>query len=213
MDATTEALTPRLTPLGLVLAVAGGATAAGVMGFVYHQVANKAGIDFIIALAVIVGAAVGLAVGVASRLGGLRAMTVVAVVAFVFGVVGYAARYFFQFNEEVETIVQEVGADAQAAGVSLDDVREAVLADLADAYPPGGFFGYMQFVAESGFSIGSRSSEGDAPIQGGLAWGLLAVEAIASGIAAVSTARNLLKSKPAPVLPAAPPSGIPPANP
>jgi len=115
MDATTEALTPRLTPLGLVLAVAGGATAAGVMGFVYHQVANKAGIDFIIALAVIVGAAVGLAVGVASRLGGLRAMTVVAVVAFVFGVVGYAARYFFQFNEEVETIVQEVGADAQAA--------------------------------------------------------------------------------------------------
>jgi len=47
MDSTTEALTPKFTPIGFVLAIVGGAIAAGVTGYVYFLVANKVGVDYI----------------------------------------------------------------------------------------------------------------------------------------------------------------------
>jgi len=202
MDSTTEALTPKLNPMGLVITIVAGAISAGVMGFVYHLVANKAGIDYIIALALIMGAVIGFVVGYAARMSGLRLLLIVTIVAFVSGVAGYAARYFFEYNDQIESAVQEVAADAQAAGVTLDEVRAFFLDNLAQEYPPGGLFGYLQFVAESGFSIGSRgSTTDDAPIRGGLAWGLLAVEAIAAGIAASGAARGILRKVQATVVP------------
>ena len=161
MDSTTEALTPKLNPMGLVITIVAGAISAGVMGFVYHLVANKAGIDYIIALALIMGAVIGFVVGYAARMSGLRLLLIVTIVAFVSGVAGYAARYFFEYNDQIESAVQEVAADAQAAGVTLDEVRAFFLDNLAQEYPPGGLFGYLQFVAESGFSIGSRAGRSD----------------------------------------------------
>jgi uncharacterized membrane protein YeaQ/YmgE (transglycosylase-associated protein family) len=209
MDSTTEALTPKLNPMGLLITIVAGAVAAGVMGFVYHLVANKAGIDYIIALAAIMGAVVGFVVGQAARMGGLRALLVVTLVAFVFGVAGYAARYFFEYNDQIESAVQEVAADAEAAGVTLDEVRAFMLEGLAQEYPPGGLFGYLQFVAESGFSIGSRgSATEDAPIQGGLAWGLLAVETLAAGLVAAGTARGIVRRAQTAVSPGGPADGV-----
>lgn len=92
----------------------------------------------------------------------------------------------------VDIIVQETIANAPAAGdVPVELVRTFVLEDLAEAYPPGGFSGYLQFVADEGFSIGSRGSDtSNTPIQGGLAWGLLGIEALAAGVAAAATARR-----------------------
>jgi hypothetical protein len=194
-----------------VLAIGGGAIAAGIMGFVYHLVANKAGIDYIIALSAILGAVVGFIVGQASRIGGLRALLVVTVIAFVFGVAGYVARYFFEFNDQIDTAVQEVIQDATAAGFTADEVRQLMLEEVATAYPPGGVVGYLQFVAESGFSVGSRGSETSEPmLQGGLAWGLLAVEALAAGLVAAGTARGILRK--AEVV-AMTPSSLPPSAP
>lgn len=201
MDNTTEALTPKTTPFGLVLAIVGGALAAVVMGFVYHLVANKVGIDYILALAVIVGLAVGTVVGFAARLGKMRAAMVAAVIAFVFGVGGYAARYVFEFNNWIDTIIQENAP----AGMEYEVARDLLMSGLAEEYPPGGVIGYLQIVAEGGFSIGSRgSSNSDAPIKGGLAWGLLALEALAAGIAAGVTAHNAITKSTAPAAPVAP---------
>jgi hypothetical protein len=211
MDSTTEALTPKFNLFGFVLAVVGGALAAGGMGFLYHLVANKAGFDYIIALAAILGAIVGFVVGRAGRIGGLRAVTLVMLVAFVFGVGGYAARYFFEFNDVVETAVQEVAQEASASGVSLAEVRQFMLDELAQQYPPGGLVGYLQILTESGFSIGSRGSDdSDAPIKGGMAWGLLLIEALAAGGVAAYTARGIVTPKvpaQASVPPSAPPTG------
>jgi len=202
MDSTTEALTPKLNPMGLAITIVAGAVAAGVMGFVYHLVANKVGIDYIIALALIMGAVIGFVVGHAARISGLRLLLIVTIIAFASGVTGYAARYFFEYNDQIETAVQEVAADAQAAGVTLDEVRAFFLDGLAQEYPPGGLFGYLQFVAESGFSIGNRgSATDDAPIRGGLAWGLLAVEAIAAGIVASGAARGIVRKAQVAVIP------------
>jgi hypothetical protein len=65
-------------------------------------------------------------------------------------------------------------------------------------------------VAEQGFSIGSRgSSDEEAPIRGGLAWGLLGIEALAAGVVAGATARNVLKQRPV-APPANPASASPP---
>jgi hypothetical protein len=205
VDSTTEALTPRFNLFGFVLAIVGGAVAAGVTGFLYHLLANEAGFDYIIAIAVILGAIIGGVVGLAARIGRLRAVGLAALIAALFGVAGYTARYFFEFNDTVETITQE-GVDA---GFEREDARQQVLDGLASAYPPGGFFGYLQFVAEQGFSIGSRgSSDEEAPIRGGLAWGLLGIEALAAGVVAGVTARNLLKKEQA-APPVGPVSGQP----
>ncbi len=210
MDATTEALTPTVSPRGLVLALVGGAVAAGVMGFIYHLIANKAGLDYIIALAAILGAVVGFVVGQVSRVGGLRALMVVTVIAFVFGVAGYAARYYFELNDQIETAMQEFAVDAEASGVSLDELRGFILAGLAEEYPPGGLVGYMQFLAEAGFSIGSRGSDSaDAPIQGPLAWGLLGIEALAAGIVAAGTARGIVRKSQAMLPAGSPPPSAP----
>jgi hypothetical protein len=127
MDSTTEALTPRVHLFGFVLAIVGGAVAAGVTGFLYHLLANEAGFDYIIAIAAILGAIVGGVVGFAARLGQLRAVGLAVLIAALFGVAGYAARYFFEFNDTIETIAQE-GVDA---GFEREDARQQVLAGLA----------------------------------------------------------------------------------
>jgi len=196
MDIATEALTPKFTLPGFILAIVGGAIAAGATGFAYHLIANKVGVDYIIALAAVLGLVVGSVVGLAARIGRMRAAMTVAVIGFVFGVAGYAARYIFEFNEFVDSAAQEVGAS-----------REDLLAFLAEVYPPGGVAGYLQIVAEEGFSIGSRgSSNSDAPIKGGLAWGLLGVEALVAGLVAGATARRAVLKSIAPATPPAMPA-------
>lgn len=204
MDSTTEALTPRFHLLGFVLALVGGAVAAGATGYLYFLVANKAGVDYIIAIAAILGWIVGTAVGLLAKVGQLRAMLVVLAVAFVLGVAGYAARYFFEFNDFIDTIVREEAP----ADMSPDVAREILLQGLAEEYPPGGLAGYLQILAEAGFSIGSRGSENeDAPIKGTLAYGLLGIEALAAGIVAGAAARSVLtKSAAAPVVPSSTPT-------
>ena len=200
LDSTTEALTPKITPLGLLLALVGGVVAAGVMGFAYHLIANKAEIDYIIVFAILLGAVVGFVTGRAGRLGGLRAVLPVVLIAFVLGVGAYAARYFFEYNDAIESAVQEIMQDPQLAGnVSAGEVRQFLLEGLAADYPPGEFIGYLNFVADSGFSIsrGSSSSDsGGADLQGGMAWGLLGIEALAAGIISAATARSQVKPKP-----------------
>jgi len=88
-----------------------------------------------------------------------------------------------------------------AGNVTEGEVRQFILEGLASEYPPGEFMGYLNFVADSGFSIGGRdtSDTSGAPIQGGMAWGLLGIEALAAGIVSAATARNQLKLKPKPV--------------
>ena len=161
---------------GLILAIIGGILAAAAMGYAYFLVANKVGIDYIIALAVIVGIVVGAVVGALAKIGRLRVTLIVFMIAFVFGLAGYAARYFFEYNDAIEQIMQENGLTRQQV---LDRVS---------------FNDYLQFVADSGFSIGSRdsSSSSDAPIQGGAAYGLLGVELLAAGLAAGFTARSTI---------------------
>jgi hypothetical protein len=197
VDSTTEALTPKVTPLGLLLAAIGGVVAAGIMGFVYHLVANKVEIDYIIVFAVVLGAVVGFVVGLLGRLGGLRAALPVVVIGFVCGVGAYVARYVFEYNDVIDTAVQEVMQDPNVAGgVSADEVRSFILDGFAAEYPPGELIGYLNLVAESGFSIGDRNaSSSGAPIQGGMAWGLLGIEALAAGLVAAAAARNQLKPK------------------
>jgi len=51
-----------------VLAIAGGAIVAGVTGYVYFLVANKVGVDYIIAIAAIPGWIVGMGVGLAAKI-------------------------------------------------------------------------------------------------------------------------------------------------
>jgi hypothetical protein len=190
MDATTEALTPKFNLLGLILAIVGGAIAAGITGYLYFLIANKLQIDYILVVAIVLGVGVGAVVGLAGKLGRLRMPLVVFIVAFVFGMAGYVVRYYLEYNDVVETV-------AQQQGLSHADVMSQV-----------NFGDFMGFIAESGFSIGGESSatSADAPIQGGLAWALLGVELLAAGVAAGLTARSMLREKAA--VPA-PPSSTP----
>jgi hypothetical protein len=194
MNTTDQMLAPKFNFIGLILALIGGAIAAAAMGYAYFLVANKAQIDYVIVLAIVIGAVVGAVVGRLAAAGGLRVTLIVFLVAFVFGVGGYAARYFFEFEDTINTVVEQTGSN-----------REAVLRQLARSYPPGGYFGYLQIVAESGFSLtgrGSSSSSSDTPdMQGSLAWGLLGVEALAAGLTAAFTARGALANKQKPIMP------------
>jgi hypothetical protein len=189
MNTTTDQmLESKFNLIGLILAIVGGAIAAVAMGYVYFLVANKVQIDYIIVLALVVGAIVGFVVGLLAKAGGLRATFIVFIIAFIFGVVGYGARYFFELNDTISTIVDQTGA-----------TRAQVEAQLADVYPPGGFMGYLAVVADTGFSISSRGSSSDTSskpdLQGTAAYALLGVEALAAGLTAGFVARGRLAAK------------------
>ena len=177
MDATAEALTPKFNAIGLMLAIVGGAVTAVIGGYLYFLLANKAQIDYIIIIAALLGALVGAVVGAAARIGRLRVPLIVLLIAFVFGVGGYAARYFFEYNDTVSLV-------AESQGVSRDEILSRV-----------SFADYLQFVTEGGFTISGQSSDSNAPIQGSMAWGLLGIEALAAGFVAAATARSALKGK------------------
>ena len=188
MNTTDQMLQPKFNPIGLVLAIVGGAVVAAAMGYLYFLVANKAKIDYIIVLAIVIGAVVGAVVGRLAAAGGFRVTLIVFLVGLVFGVGGYAARYYFEFDDTVSTLATETG-----------ESRETILRQLARVYPPGGYLGYLQLVADAGFSLtgrGSSSSSSDSPdMQGSLAWGLLGAEALAAGLTAAFTARGALTNK------------------
>jgi hypothetical protein len=195
MNTTDQMLQPKFNPIGLVLAIIGGAAAAAAMGYLYFMLANDKfnigrSFDYVVILAIVIGAVVGAVVGRLAVVGGFRMTLIVFLIAFVFGVGGYAARYYFEFEDTVNAVIEQSGSN-----------REAVLNQLARAYPPGGYFGYLQIVAEVGFSLTGRgssssSSSSDSPdMQGSLAWGLLGVEALAAGLTAGFTARGALTNK------------------
>ncbi len=190
MNTTTDQmLESKFNLVGLILAIVGGAIAAVAMGYVYFLVANKVHIDYIIVLALVVGAIVGAVVGLLAKAGGLRATVIVFMIAFVFGVIGYGARYYFELNDTLNTIIDQTGA-----------TRAEVEAQLASLYPPGGFIGYLSVVADTGFSITSRGSSSSTSsstpdLQGTAAWALLGVEALAAGLAAGFVARGRIAAK------------------
>jgi hypothetical protein len=160
----------------------------------------------------ILGAIVSLAVGQLARVGGPRSAGMAMLIAVLFGFGGYAARYYFEFNDIVDSAVQGVADEAKASGVSPDQVRQLMLEALSNQYPPGGYVGYLRVVTESGFSIGRRgtgNADSDAPIKGGLAWGLLAAEALAAAIVAGFTARSIVNRAKAPAVVQAPTASTP----
>ena len=188
MDSAVKTVAPKFTLLGFVLAILGGVVAAGVIGYAYFFVANVIGFDLIIVLAVFCGFAVGWVVGVAARVGRLRSSLVVILVGLVFGVAGYGARYFFEFNALVRAVVEE----NTLPGESTEDTRAEFLEVWAEEYPPGGFIGYLQFAVQTGFTLTDDlfSAEGTGnPAQGTLVWVTFALEALLAGIASAGMAR------------------------
>jgi len=188
MDSAVKTVAPKFTLLGLVLAILGGVVAAGVIGYAYFFVANVIGFDLIIVLAVFCGFAVGWIVGVAARMGRLRSSLVVILVGLVFGVAGYGARYFFEFNALVQAVVEE----NTLPGESTEDTRAEFLEVWAEEYPPGGFIGYLQFAVQTGFTLTDDlfSAEGTgSQAQGTLVWITFALEALLAGIASAGMAR------------------------
>lgn len=187
MNTVSEDLTRKFTLMGFGLTIVVGAIAAGVLGYGYYYVANVIGFDFIILLAVFVGGAIGWVVGQAARLGRLRQSAIVLLIGLLFGVIGYGARYLFEFNELIEIVVEE----SALPGEKVDETRAAVLAAWKQDFPPGGYIGYLKFVAETGFSLkdvnSSNETEGSLT-QGTSVWILLALEGFLAGIASAGIA-------------------------
>lgn len=189
MNSTVEAPASKFTLAGFVLAILGGVVSTGVAGYVYFFVANVIEFDLIIALAIIMGFAIGWVVGTAARVGRLRSSLVLMLVGLIFGIAGYGARYFFEFNALVEMVVEE-GA---SLGESPDETRTEFLDFWAEEYPPGGYVGYLQYVAQTGFVLTDDlfANEGTGtPAQGTLVWVTFALEALFAGVVSAAMARS-----------------------
>ena len=189
MDNTTEAPAPKFTLPGFALATLGGVVAAGVVGYVHFFIANVIGFDLIIVLAIFMGFAIGWVVGTAARIGRLRSSLVVILVGLIFGSAGYSARYFYEFNTLVEMVVEQ----ETPLGGSLDETRTEFLEFWAEEYPPGGYVGYLRYVAQTGFTLTDDlfADEGTGtPAQGTLVWVTFALEALFAGVVSAAMARS-----------------------
>ncbi len=202
MNRTIEASRPQAAMPGCLLGVFGfivaaitGAISAVAIGYAYFFVANRIGFDFILVVAPFVGAAVGWAIGIAARLVRFRFWPVLLLVGFTFSTAGYAARYYFEFNDLVETIVNEEAR----TGSSVDETRQAFLEQWAERYPPGGFLGYFQYLANEGITLtGERITSFDpetgtasreSTIEGLWVWGLFGLETLFAGVFGAGLAR------------------------
>ncbi len=182
--------TATFTLPGFVLTILAGAVAAGAVGYAYYFVANVLNFDLIILVAVIVGAAVGGVMGMAARLGRLRSSLVLILAGLIFGLAGYGARYFYEFNELVGAYVEEM----TPPGGSSVETRAEFLEFMAEEYPPGGYVGYLRYVAEAGFTVTDDlfTDEGSGTLtQGPLVWITLVGEAVLASVAAAGVARSI----------------------
>lgn len=189
MDNVTGTPASKFTLPGFALAILGGVVAAGVFGYVHFFIANVIGFDLIIVLAIFMGAAIGWVVGTAARIGRLRSSLVVLLVGLIFGIAGYGARYFYEFNTLVEMVVEE----ETSLGGSLDETRAEFLALWAEEYPPGGYVGYLRYVAQTGFTLTDDLFTDDGtgtPAQGSLVWVTFALEALFAGVVSAAMARS-----------------------